>query len=57
MSLLYIFRASKCPSSGENYFIYATLVFVTLDGWRLVGWLDSIQPADQTPLTLGILRL
>ena len=25
-------QASKCPSSGENYCIYATLVFVTLKG-------------------------
>ena len=39
VSLLYIFRASKCPSSGENYCIYATMVFITLDGWRLVCWL------------------
>jgi len=29
------------PSSGENYCIYATLVFVTLYGWRMVGWLDE----------------
>jgi hypothetical protein len=29
-----------CPSSGENYCIYATLVFVTLYVWRLVFWLD-----------------
>jgi len=28
-----------CPSSGENYFIYATLVFL------------KFQPADQTPPT------
>ena len=35
-----MFRASVCPSSGENSCIYATLVFVTLCGWRLVGWLD-----------------
>ena len=39
ISLLYTFRASMCPSSGENYCIYATLVFVTLYGWRLVCWL------------------
>ena len=45
-SLLYMFRASMCPSWGGNYCIYATLVFVTL---RQVCWLDSIQPADQTP--------
>ena len=30
-----------CPSSGENCFIFASLIFVTLDGWRLVCWLDS----------------
>ena len=40
ISLLYMFRAPMCPSSGENYCIYATLVFVTLYGWRLVCWLD-----------------
>ena len=31
-SLLYMFRASTCPSSGEHYCIYATLVFATLYG-------------------------
>ena len=41
ISLLYMFRSFKYPSSGENRCIYATLVFVTLDGWRLVCWLDS----------------
>ena len=40
ISLIYMFRASMCPSSGENYCIYVTLVFVTLCGWRLVCWLD-----------------
>ena len=47
-----MFPASTCPSSGGNYCIYATPVFVTLYGWRLVYWLDwvSIQPADHTPL-------
>ena len=30
-----MFWASKCPSSGENYSIYVTLVFVTLRGGRL----------------------
>ena len=34
-SLLYMFRASTCPTSRENYCIYATLLFVTLYGWRL----------------------
>ena len=38
-----------CPSSGENYCIYATLEFVILYGWRLVCWFGLIQPADQTP--------
>ena len=41
ISLLHKFRAFTCPSSGENYYIYATMVFVTLYGWRLVCWLDS----------------
>jgi len=27
-----MFRASTCPSSGENFCIYATLVLVTLKG-------------------------
>ena len=51
LSLLYMSRASKCPSLGENHCIYVTVVFVTLYGRRLVGWLDwiLIQPADQTP--------
>ena len=39
-SLLYMFPASMCPSSGENYCIYATLVFISLYGWCLVCWLD-----------------
>jgi len=51
ISLLYMFRASMCPSSGENCCIYTTLIFVILYGWRLVCWLDwvglkSIQLAD-----------
>jgi len=40
ISFLYMFRTSMCPSSGENYCIYSTLVFVTLYGWRLVCCLD-----------------
>ena len=36
ISLLYMFRAPMCPSSGENYCMYATLVFVILYGWCLV---------------------
>ena len=48
-----MFRTFMCPSSGGNYCIYRTLVFVTLYGWRLVCWLEwnavSLQPADQTP--------
>ena len=35
-----MFWASMCPSSGENYCIHASLVLVTLYGWRLVCWLD-----------------
>jgi len=35
-----MFRATMCPSSGENYCIYATLVFVTLymGGVWSAGW-------------------
>ena len=40
VSLLYMFRASKCPSSGENYCICATLICVTLYELCLVCWLD-----------------
>ena len=36
ISLLYMFQASMRPSSGESYCNFATLVFVTLYGWRLV---------------------
>jgi len=48
-----MFRTSMCPSAGGNYCIYATLLFFTLYGWRLVCWLDwnnwvPIQPEDQT---------
>ena len=32
ISLLYMFRASTCPSTGENCCICATLLFVTLKG-------------------------
>jgi len=39
-----MFRSSTCPSSGENCCIYATLVFVTLYGWRLVCKLDWFNP-------------
>jgi len=31
-----MFRVSMCPSSGENCCTYATPVFVTVYGWRLV---------------------
>ena len=51
MSLFYMFRASKCPSSGENYCLYAALVFVTLYGWRLVCWLNSINPTSRPDAT------
>ena len=51
ISLLYMFRASMCPSSGENYCIYATLVFVNLYGWRLVCWLDWIHPTNRPEAT------
>ena len=48
ISLFYMFRAFMCPSSGKNYCIYATLIFVTLCGWRLVCWLDWNQSNQQT---------
>ena len=48
ISLLYMFWASKCPSSGENHCIYVTLVFVTPDGWHLVGWLYPTSRPDAT---------
>jgi len=31
--LLYMFRATMCPSSGDVYCIYTTLVFFALYGW------------------------
>ena len=45
MSLLYMFRASMCPSSGENFCIYATLTLVTLKGgsFKLQKLLHKIQ--------------
>ena len=46
-----MFWVSMCSSSGVNCCVYATMVFVTLCGWRLVYWLDSIQAARQTPHT------
>ena len=49
ISLLYMFRASMCPSSGENHCICATLLCVTLGGVWSGDWIDPIQPADQTP--------
>ena len=49
LSFFYMFRSSKCPSSGENYCIYATLVFVTLGEWRLVCWLDWNQSTRRHP--------
>ena len=42
ISLLYMFRASMCPSSGENYCIYATLVFsISVGGVWSAGWIKS----------------
>jgi len=42
ISLLYMFRASMCPSSRENYCIYATLVFCHfLDGAWSAGWIET----------------
>ena len=49
MSLLYMFLPFKCPSSGESHCIYATLVFVTLYVWRLVGWLDFNSTSGPDP--------
>jgi len=45
-----MFLASMCPSSGENYCIYATLVFVTLYGWCLVYWLDFNPTSIHVPI-------
>ena len=48
ISLPYTFRASTCPSSiGEYCIFYATLVFVTLYGWRLVRWFSNQQTRRQ----------
>jgi len=46
-----MFRASMWPSSGENYCIYKTLVFVTLYGWRLVCWADATHTEWQIPVS------
>jgi len=40
VSLLYMFRATMCPSSGEITVSMRHLVFVTLYGWCLVCWLE-----------------
>ena len=48
ISILYMFRASMCQSSGENCCIYATLLFVNLYGWRLVCWLVPTSRPDAT---------
>jgi hypothetical protein len=40
ISLLYMFRASMCPTSAENCCIYGALVFVSLYGCCLVCWLE-----------------
>jgi len=42
-----MFQAFKCPSSGENHCVYATLVFVILDGWRLVGRLGCLTHVEK----------
>jgi hypothetical protein len=44
ISLLYTFRASMCPSSGENCCIYVSLVFVTLKGGSFK--LQQVSPDD-----------
>jgi len=49
--LLYMFRAPMCPSSGGNYCIYATLIFVTVYGWRLVCRPDATHSEWQIPLS------
>ena len=33
ISILYMFRAAKCPSSGELIILMRHLVYVTLCGW------------------------
>ena len=50
ISRLYVFWASMCPSSGENYCI-RHWYFVTLSGVWSAGWI-SLKPADQTPLSV-----
>ena len=51
ISLLYMFRGFMCPSSGENYCICATLLFVTLFRWRLVCCLQWINPTSRRNAT------
>ena len=44
-----MFQESMCPSSGENYCIYAALVFChCLDGVRSVGWIHPTSRPDAT---------
>jgi len=46
-----MFRATMCPSPGENYCMYATLVFVTLFRWRLVCRPDATHAEWQIPVS------
>jgi hypothetical protein len=59
ISLLYMFRASMCPSSGEKL-LYLCDTGICHSGWVASGlqvgfeqllnyWTVSIQPGDQTP--------
>jgi len=47
ISLLYMFRATMCPSSGERTVSMRHLVFVILCGW-LSGMQGGIKTAYQT---------
>ena len=47
-----MFRTSMRPSSGENYCIHATLVFVTLYGWRLVCRPDATHTERRIPTSI-----
>ena len=50
ISLLYMFRAFTCPSSGENYCIFVTLVLsLYMGGVWSAGWIQSNQQTRHHP--------
>ena len=52
ISLLYMFRASMCPLSGENYCIYATLVTgICHSVWVASGLLVGFSPTNRPDAT------